>query len=135
MIRQSHGQIIIVPDAGHSVLSAACDDFVDDNPSAAVGCCSSCPSTSNDSSSYSGTTATHSGLASSTTKQTKRNKGKCLVPSAESTSEIENELFSKWLQSDITKNDAITGMVELKKIKLELEIEQLKRQGGIISEP
>ena len=50
--------------------------------------------------------------------------GRRLIPDE---SEEENKLFSKWLKSG--------KVAKLKKIKLQLEIENLKKTGVVVSEP
>ena len=66
------------------------------------------------------------------TQKGKRKSGRRLIPDE---SEAENELFSKWLKSEIKKNDAVTEVAKLNKIKLQLEIEKLKKTGLVVSEP
>ena len=91
--------------------------MTDDNiVSTAVGRTGGCESVST----FTSTFTFSSVPAASTTKKGKRKTGRCLIPDQES--EAENQLFSKLLQSEIKKNDAIT---EAETNALELEIEQL----------
>ena len=70
--------------------------------------------------------STVTSLPSAATIPPRRRRARFPIPEPESSSEAENELFKKWLDSEIKRNDAITEVMKLKKVKLVLEIEKLK---------